>query len=170
MARLSWDTIRRSLGLPEPETGQGQRGARAGRDVARKDPGLDMEAAAFAGVEAPPARAGAAPGQGAARGDGVSIAPMPVTGGQRVTITYEGPLAREGAQGMYLHYGYGPGPWRDVQDMAMTPAGPHRFQASIRVQDAGRLEFCFRDDRGRWDNNGGRNWSCTIHSGGGSLA
>ncbi|HEY8417050.1 MAG TPA: carbohydrate-binding protein [Limnochordales bacterium] len=168
MARLSWDTIRRSLGLPEPETGQDGRGSRAGRERARHErgQGLDMEAAAFAGVEVQPAAGAAAP----AAGDGVSIEPMPVTGGQRVTITYEGRLARQGAKGMYLHYGYGPGPWRNVQDVAMTPAGPQRFQASIRVQDSGRLEFCFRDDNGRWDNNDGRNWSCTIHSGGGSLA
>lgn len=157
LVRLSWDAIRRSLGLPEAETenadqhephGPRRTPGASRRDRERRGQELDMEVA----------------------GDGVSVSPMPVTEGQRVTVTYQGALAREGAGAIYLHYGYGPGPWQDVQEVAMTPVDARRYEASIQVRNAGRLEFCFRDSQGRWDNNQGRNWSCPLHSGGGSLA
>ncbi len=116
MFRLTWDAIRRSLGVPE----QG-----------------DMEAA----DEGP-----------------VDVAANPA-GDERVTITYSGALAKRGAQAIYLHYGLGPGEWRDVRETAMRPVAPGRFQATVDLPSNGRLEFCFRDERGHWDNNGGRNWS-----------
>ena len=147
MARLTWDAIRRSLGIPEPEpAGDGRTPARGGRSAAgARDKALDMELAAA-----------------------VSVSPAPAEGGRRVTISYSGTLAQQGAQDIYLHYGYGPGEWEDVQEAPMRPVGTNRFQASIPVRGDGRLEFCFRDGSGRWDNNGGRNWSYAIPSEGAS--
>ncbi|MBO8142871.1 MAG: carbohydrate-binding protein [Firmicutes bacterium] len=111
-----------------------------------------------------------AEGYETASGDGVSVSPVPITKGQRVTVIYEGVLARQGAKAVVLHYGIGPGDWRHVRDVPMVETAPGRFEASLEVPMDGRLEFCFRDGAYNWDNNSGRNWSYIIHSGGGSLA
>ncbi|HEY8496949.1 MAG TPA: carbohydrate-binding protein [Limnochordales bacterium] len=148
--KLSWDAIRRALGVPEPapdngrrdakETGDGQEDAQT---AVRPDKALDVELSAE-----------------------VSVSPAPAWGGEQVAITYSGRLAQQGAKQIYLHYGIGPGHWHNVQEAPMVQVGPQRFQASVPVPAQGRLEFCFRDDRGQWDNNGGRNWSLPGSPGG----
>lgn len=150
MAKLSWDAIRRALGIPEPAPEDGRRGPKEtgdGRDDAqaavRAEKALDVELS-----------------------EEVSVSPASAPGGGQVTITYSGRLAQQGVKQIYLHYGTGPGHWRNVQETPMMQVGPQRFQASVSVPSQGRLEFCFRDDRGQWDNNGGRNWSVPGHPGG----
>lgn len=95
----------------------------------------------------------------------VSVNPVPITQGSMVKVEYEGILAQHGAQQVFLHYGYGPGPWRRVSEARMLPVGNGRWAATIRAEDAGRLAFCFRDNAYHWDNNGGRDWSYEIHAG-----
>ncbi|HLT58869.1 MAG: hypothetical protein LOD91_07635 [Limnochordales bacterium] len=182
MVKLSWEAIRKSLGIPEPEAAERDRETQATRRQpgGAQEAGMDMEVAweLDSGGERPdsPAAPGTAEAYQWGPDDGVSVSPTPITAGQRVTVTYAGPLAQAGASGVVLHYGYGPGPWQNVQEAVMDPVGPHRFQTSIEVGDGGRrqgparLEFCFRDTAGNWDNNGGRNWSYTIHGGGGPRA
>ncbi len=96
---------------------------------------------------------------------GVTAHPVPITAGSEVNIKYNGLLATSGADAVYLHYGYGPANnWNEVTDLMMhrTSEG---FEASIKVNSSDRLNFCFRDSANNWDNNCGRNWSYTIHSG-----
>lgn len=140
--RLTWEKIRRSLGIPDEQT--------------------DMEAAAGPGsLPASPAATGH---EALTEDDGVYVAPTPITGRQEVTVSYRGSLAKQGAQQVFLHYGYGPGDWPVVNDVPMQKVGDG-FETSFEVPDGGQLEFCFRDEAGNCDNNNGRNWSYIIHDG-----
>lgn len=99
--------------------------------------------------------------------DGVYVSPTPITAGDSVSVRYSGLLARSGAAQVYLHMGYGIGAWKSVTDVPMARTAPGTFEARIDLplEETSRLHFCFRDDAGNWDNNGGRNWSYEIHDG-----
>ncbi|NPV91106.1 MAG: carbohydrate-binding protein [Firmicutes bacterium] len=97
---------------------------------------------------------------------GIKINPVPITAGDKVNVLYDGVLADSGADKVYLHAGYGhPQDWREVidQPMVRTNGG---WEATMRVENASRFNFCFKDSAGNWDNNQGRNWSYEIHYGG----
>ncbi len=96
---------------------------------------------------------------------GVIAHPVPVTAGAEVNIKYNGLLAASGADAVYLHYGYGPADhWADVADLPMHRTSDG-FEASVKVKSNDRLNFCFKDSANNWDNNNGKDWSYTIHSG-----
>ncbi|MGI6588288.1 MAG: carbohydrate-binding protein [Peptococcia bacterium] len=95
---------------------------------------------------------------------GVSITPMPVTMDETVMITYDGLLAQSNAQTIYAHVGNGFSDyWEDIQDIPMKKES-NTWTASIIPSDS-RLNFCFHDGAGNWDNNYGHNWSLTVHNG-----
>lgn len=101
--------------------------------------------------------------------DGVYVKPTPITYGQQCTIWYSGLLARHGADQVYLHYGFGPGVWKDVRDVPMRRVGwvgdTALWEANLQAKGFGTLEFCFHDSADHWDNNNGHNWVYQIHSG-----
>lgn len=95
----------------------------------------------------------------------VTIAPVPVTFGEDITVQYQGLLARAGAEQVYLHMGYGPADrWQFISDIPMEKVGD-TWEAKFEVTEDSRLNFCFRDNAGNWDNNSGRNWSVEVHTG-----
>jgi len=97
---------------------------------------------------------------------GVVVDPVPVTAGEEITIFYNGMLAQDGAEQVYLHLGYGsPEDWHRVQDLKMSRTGWGWIKTIEVPFDEERLNFCFRCNRGRWDNNDGLNWSYIIHAG-----
>lgn len=78
--------------------------------------------------------------------------------GSTLEIRYCGPLAQKG-EPLYVHFGVGPGPWQHVHETPMRLMGDGTFHAEIGIpEEEGQLEFCFRNDQGEWDNNGGNNW------------
>lgn len=97
--------------------------------------------------------------------DGITVSPTPITLGQELTIRYRGLLAKSGASRVFLHYGYGPGPWRHVSEIAMDQQPDGSWTTQIRAEQPGRLNFCFRDAASNWDNNNGRDWSYEVHGG-----
>jgi len=97
--------------------------------------------------------------------DGVKVEPVPITRYETVTVTYDGLLAKAGAQQVILHWGYGPGPWRKVQEQVMQRTPEGHWEALVTLNEGGRFSFCFRDNAYNWDNNAGRNWSYEIHDG-----
>ena len=97
--------------------------------------------------------------------DGVRVSPMPVTAEGEVTISYQGVLARSGAEKLYLHCGEGPGPWANVRDVPMKKSPTGDWYAELEVGRSPSFEFCFHDGSGNWDNNNGADWSVTVHSG-----
>lgn len=77
-----------------------------------------------------------------------------------VKITYAGKLFQNGSEFVTLHYGFGDN-WENAKDVNMvkTELG---FQTFVHVQNNSKLGFCFRNEKGEWDNNDGKNYSFVI--------
>lgn len=77
-----------------------------------------------------------------------------------VKVTYAGKLFQNGSQDVTVHYGFGEN-WENAQDIKMekTELG---FQANIYVQPGTKLNFCFKNATGEWDNNQGSNYAFKI--------
>ena len=98
--------------------------------------------------------------------DGIIVRPTPVSLGDELQVEYRGLLAQSGAEEVYLHYGFGRSDWTYVQDIPMEKSADGTWTAVVQVEEAGRFNFCFRDNANNWDNNYGRNWSYEIHGDG----
>lgn len=102
---------------------------------------------------------------GMGEGADVTVYPTPITQGEYINVIYNGLLAQSGADSVWLHYGYGPhNNWRDVKDLKMFWTG-RGWEQTLQASDPSRLNFCFKDSAGNWDNNHGHNWSFEIHHG-----
>ncbi|MGB4273597.1 MAG: carbohydrate-binding protein [Bacillota bacterium] len=99
--------------------------------------------------------------------DGVYVSPTQITAGDKVDIEYSGLLAKSGAEHITLRMGYGHDRWSGVCDIPMSKVRDMTFKASVEIplEQCSRLQFCFVDNAGNWDNNSGRNWSYEIHCG-----
>lgn len=77
-----------------------------------------------------------------------------------VKVTYAGKLFQNGSEEVIVHYGFGEN-WENAQDIKMekTELG---YQADIYVQPNSKLNFCFRNNNGEWDNNEGNNYEFKI--------
>ena len=86
-----------------------------------------------------------------------------IVGDTDVKVTYAGKLFQNGADNVTIHCGYGEN-WEKSQDIPMqkTELG---FQANVYVQPESKLNFCFKDSAGIWDNNNGTNYSFKIEPG-----
>jgi len=79
--------------------------------------------------------------------------------GEKVSITYKGLLAQDGADYVWLHYGYDN--WQNISTREMEKQGGN-FNCKINAEGRRSVDFCFKDSADHWDNNTGKNWSCTI--------
>ncbi len=95
---------------------------------------------------------------------GIYLSPTRLVQGDTMSVRYNGLLARSGAEQVFLHCGYGPGPWQRITDLPMFKNYDESWETSLTVEQNGTLEFCFRDNGDNWDNNGGRNWSYAVMS------
>lgn len=79
-----------------------------------------------------------------------------------VKVTYAGWLFQNGSQNVQIHLGFGDN-WDNAQDILMerTDLG---FQATIHIDCADSLNFCFKNDNGEWDNNEGQNFVFKIEA------
>ncbi|MBO8128455.1 MAG: carbohydrate-binding protein [Peptococcaceae bacterium] len=97
---------------------------------------------------------------------GVVVDPTPITAGEEITVFYNGLLSTSGADQVYLHLGFGPSDrWHNVKSMKMSRTGWGWVKTFEAPMEEERLNFCFHDSAGNWDNNNGMNWSWTIHHG-----
>ena len=87
----------------------------------------------------------------------------PIVVGDELKVEYDGYLAQQGAEAIFLHYGYGTQEWNSVQDIAMDKSRDGIWRATIQADDMGPLNFCFHDENDNWDNNHGEDWHYTIH-------
>lgn len=97
---------------------------------------------------------------------GVVVDPVPITAGEEILVFYNGLLAKDGADSVYLHCGYGDSNhWNATSDMRMAKTG-WGFVKTMKMPDtSSRFNFCFHDSASNWDNNSGINWSFEIHNG-----
>ncbi len=77
-----------------------------------------------------------------------------------VKVTYAGKLFQNGSEDVMVHYGFGEN-WEDAQDLQMQKS-ELGFQADIYVKPNTKLNFCFRNSAGEWDNNEGSNYAFKI--------
>ncbi len=77
-----------------------------------------------------------------------------------VKISYAGKLFQEGADELYIHYGYGLN-WDELSEVKMekTELG---FQAEIQLAAYDTFNFCFKNGNNEWDNNDGQNYIFPI--------
>jgi len=96
----------------------------------------------------------------------VEVEPVPITKGDTVSVRYDGILSQHGADQVFLHVGFGPtNYWTNVRDIPMEKKGK-MWEAKVPEVFHNRLNFCFKDSAGHWDNNQGKNWTFTVHDGG----
>jgi len=90
-----------------------------------------------------------------------SISPTPSRVGDKVKISYHGLLAGAGADQVWLHTGYGEGPWQNLYDYPMKKVG-NEWEKTVEITREGQFNFCFKDNANNWDNNNGLNWSYRV--------
>ncbi len=92
--------------------------------------------------------------------DRVNINPEPIKAGSKARITYDGLLARCGADRVFLHYGVDG--WKKTNTIPMERIGD-RFEAEVKTTASVReIDFCFKDSADHWDNNGGFDWRVDV--------
>ncbi len=80
--------------------------------------------------------------------------------GQTSKIIYNGFLAQDEPEEIYMHYGYGYN-WENLQELKLVK-GPSGYEGDITFIRADELNFCFRSQNGKWDNNNRQNFIATI--------
>jgi len=91
----------------------------------------------------------------------ISVQPLPLSTGRRTKIKYRGLLAQSGAEKVYMHSGYSDN-WYNTRDFEMYPVTTGVWETDFNVEGSDRLNFCFVDNAGNWDNNSGMNWQLEI--------
>ncbi|MGE5598976.1 MAG: carbohydrate-binding protein [Bacteroidota bacterium] len=91
----------------------------------------------------------------------VSWTPGTVHRGDPVVINYRGILKNDGADEVYLHYGFDR--WQmPVRTVKMARQENGTFAAEIAAEAKREINFCFKDSADHWDNNNGRDWSLPL--------
>ncbi|MCX8130542.1 MAG: carbohydrate-binding protein [Clostridia bacterium] len=92
--------------------------------------------------------------------NGVIVSKLPIYAGDDLTITYDGLLAKCGANMIYVHIGYGE-EWENKDLIAMEFDGGV-FKTTLKSVMAGNLNIAFKDSAENWDNNSSSNYSFEI--------
>jgi hypothetical protein len=93
---------------------------------------------------------------------GYTISPTPKHTGDQVKIKYYGLLSQSGAAQVWLHSGYGAGPWNKTYDFQMSSCDDG-WEQNVTISDKGQFNLCFKDSADHWDNNNGLNWHYQIN-------
>lgn len=70
-------------------------------------------------------------------------------------VVYTGALAD--SEQVFCHFGYGKD-WSNATTLAMVKLDG-KWVCAIPLRRAKKVQFCFKNNRDEWDNNGGSNWS-----------
>jgi len=89
--------------------------------------------------------------------NGVFISNSSLSVGEEVAITYEGILAKSGADQIFLHIGYG----KEWLDKAFIPMENENgvFRGTFKMALPDDLNISFKDSADNWDNNSLMNYS-----------
>ena len=80
--------------------------------------------------------------------------------GKTAKLTYNGALAENGANEVYVHFGFGL-LWDNLQEIKLDKIDNH-FETEITLTSCEDINFCFRDENNNWDNNDTQNYSAPI--------
>lgn len=81
--------------------------------------------------------------------------------GKSAKLTYKGTLAQNGAEEVYVHYGFGL-LWENLQEVKLEKTEEGTFEANIELTSPDSINFCFRDGNNHWDNNDAQNYTAII--------
>lgn len=81
--------------------------------------------------------------------------------GRTVKLTYKGVLATPETNEIYIHYGFGL-LWENLQEVKLDKVDDTCYEADITLCNSDSINFCFRDDKNNWDNNGTQNYTSEI--------
>lgn len=81
--------------------------------------------------------------------------------GRTVKLTYKGSLATPETNEIYIHYGFGL-LWENLQEVKLDKVDDTCYEADITLCNSDSINFCFRDDKNNWDNNGTQNYTSEI--------
>lgn len=79
-----------------------------------------------------------------------------------VKISYTGKFFEDNSENVYVHFGFG-NAWENLQEikMELTDLG---FQTEIDLIGTDTLNFCFKNEKNEWDNNGNQNYVFPIEA------
>ena len=78
-----------------------------------------------------------------------------------VKISYTGKFFQDNSDTeLYIHYGFGL-LWENVNEIKMEKT-EFGYQSLIYLNGKDSLNFCFKNSKGEWDNNGGKNYVFEI--------
>jgi len=79
-----------------------------------------------------------------------------LTKNSKVKLSYTGKFFQEGANEVYIHYGFGFS-WDNLSEVKMekTELG---FQTELELIESDSFNFCFKNENNEWDNNNGQNY------------
>ena len=87
----------------------------------------------------------------------------------RIRLSYDGLLAKSGADGVYAVVGFGDNSnWKDVMYYPMQNTGYQSFEVYIPQNKNEGLNIAFKDSAYNWDNNTGANYTFNHSFYGGS--
>ncbi|ACL76511.1 carbohydrate-binding protein [Ruminiclostridium cellulolyticum] len=92
--------------------------------------------------------------------NGVFLSKKTLYSGDKVILKYNGLLSQAGAEGIYVHIGYGEN-WDNRSFVPMKNLNGI-FEAEIDIQEGKICGICFKDSADNWDNNSGENYIFTI--------
>lgn len=86
------------------------------------------------------------------------------TEGGKLRLSYNGLLAKSGAQDVYAVVNYGSNKyWDDVKYYPMNNVGRNTFEALLPINGDTSINVAFKDGANNWDNNSGKNYSFNVH-------
>lgn len=80
--------------------------------------------------------------------------------GRTAKLTYKGILVDNGANEIYVHFGFGL-LWDNLQELKLNKLNDG-FEAEIKLISNDDINFCFRDENNNWDNNEHQNYTAPI--------
>ena len=79
-----------------------------------------------------------------------------------VKISYTGKFFEDNSEEVFIHYGFGEN-WDNLSEVQMekTELG---FQTEITLLESNTFNFCFKNNKGEWDNNEYQNYVFQLES------
>jgi predicted NodU family carbamoyl transferase len=86
-----------------------------------------------------------------------------VTFGNKVKVTYDGLLAKSGADKIFALVSYGDNKnWQNSSTYLMNSTDQQKYELNIPAQNNEQVNVAFKDSANNWDNNSGKNYSYYI--------
>lgn len=85
------------------------------------------------------------------------------TFGDKVRLTYDGQLAKSGANQVFAVVSFGDNSnWQNSSTYPMNNTNQQKYELSIPAQTGKQVNVAFKDNSSNWDNNSGKNYSYYI--------